>query len=58
MEACCIMAVKGARNERQRRISTGQTVPLIRNGQPHGPKDPQFGKLSPGARILEIIDSV
>ena len=52
------MAVKGARNERQRRISTGQTVPLIRNGQPHGPKDPQFGKLSPGARILEIIDSV
>ena len=39
-------------------ISTGQAVRLIRNGQPHGPKDPEFGKLAPGDRILEIIDSV
>jgi voltage-gated potassium channel len=39
-------------------ICTGQAVRLIRNGHPHGPKDPEFGKLAPGDHILEIIDSV
>jgi voltage-gated potassium channel len=38
-------------------ICTGQAVRLIRDGRPHGPRDPEFGKLAPGDRILEIIDS-
>src|SRR5688500_19461553 len=38
-------------------ICTGQAVRLIRDGKPHAPGDPQFQRLAPGDRILEIIDS-
>jgi voltage-gated potassium channel len=38
-------------------ICTGQAVRLIRDGKPHGPKDAAFGRVVPGDRILEIIDS-
>jgi voltage-gated potassium channel len=38
-------------------ICTGQAVRVIRNGIPHGPKDPAFEMIEPGDRILEIIDS-
>lgn len=38
-------------------ICTGQPVRLIRDGQPHSPRDPAFQKLAPGDRILEIVDS-
>ena len=38
-------------------ICTGQAVRLIRDGKAHAPGDPQFQRLAPGDRILEIIDS-
>ena len=38
-------------------ICTGQAVRLIRDNKPHGPKDPAFGRVIPGDRVLEIIDS-
>ena len=39
-------------------ICTGQAVRVIRNGIPHGPRDPAFEMIEPGDRILEIIDNV
>jgi voltage-gated potassium channel len=39
-------------------ICTGQPVRLIRHGKSHPPKSPEFQRLAPGDRILEIIDSV
>ncbi|WP_232366687.1 potassium channel family protein [Alteripontixanthobacter muriae] len=39
-------------------ISTGQAVRLIREGKPHGPRDPTFAVLQPGDRVLEIVDSI
>ena len=39
-------------------ICTGQAVRLIRDGEPHNPRDPAFQKLAAGDRILEIVDSV
>ena len=38
-------------------ICTGQAVRLIRDGKPHGPRDPTFSRVIPGDRVLEIIDS-
>jgi voltage-gated potassium channel len=38
-------------------ICTGQAVRLIRDNKPHGPHDAAFGRLIPGDRVLEIIDS-
>jgi voltage-gated potassium channel len=38
-------------------ICTGQAVRLIRDGKPLGPRDPAFGRVIPGDRVLEIIDS-
>jgi len=38
-------------------ICSGQAVRLIRDGKPHGPKDPRVHRLQPGDRIIEIIDS-
>ena len=38
-------------------ICTGQAVRLIRDGKPHGPREPAFGRVVPGDRVLEIIDS-
>ena len=38
-------------------ICTGQAVRVIRNGKPHGPRDPAFELIEPGDRILEIIDN-
>jgi hypothetical protein len=38
-------------------ICTGQAVRLIRDGKPHGPRDAAFGRVVPGDRVLEIIDS-
>ena len=38
-------------------ICTGQALRVIRNGKPHGPRDPAFEMIEPGDRILEIIDS-
>jgi voltage-gated potassium channel len=38
-------------------ICTGQAVRLIRDGKPHAPSDAAIHRLSPGDRILEIIDS-
>jgi hypothetical protein len=32
-------------------------VRVIRNGVPHGPRDPAFEMIEPGDRILEIIDN-
>ena len=39
-------------------ICTGQAVRIIRNGTPHGPRDPAFEMLQAGDRILEIIDAL
>ena len=39
-------------------ICTGQAVRIIRNGRPHGPRDPAFEMLQAGDRILEIIDAI
>jgi len=38
-------------------ICTGQAVRLIREGKSHAPHDAAFRRLTPGDRILEIIDS-
>ena len=38
-------------------ICTGQAVRLIRDGKPHGPRAAAFGRVIPGDRVLEIIDS-
>jgi voltage-gated potassium channel len=38
-------------------ICTGQAVRLIREGKPPGPRDGAFGRVVPGDRVLEIIDS-
>ena len=38
-------------------ICTGQAVRLIRDGKPLGPRDAAFGRVVPGDRVLEIIDS-
>jgi voltage-gated potassium channel len=39
-------------------ICTGQPVRLIRDGKPHGPRDPAIQDLRAGDRILEIIDRI
>lgn len=38
-------------------ICTGTAVRIIRDGKPHGPRDPAFEMLQPGDRILEIIEA-
>jgi voltage-gated potassium channel len=38
-------------------ICSGQAVRLIRDGVAHAPLDPEFQRLEPGDRILEIVDS-
>ena len=38
-------------------ISTGQAVRVIRDGKAHTANDPEFRRLAPGDRILEIIDT-